>query len=111
MFSKFNAYNTHTPAHTHIHTQTRTHTHAHTHTHTHTHAHTQTYIYIPTHTHTHTCTESMVYDILLPNTATTAYATGLWKLSANRRSSEIQGTALSKCLQAWPVYIGPGLRV
>ena len=28
-----------------------------------------------------------------------------------RRSSEIQGTALGKCLQAWPVYIGPGLRV
>ena len=26
----------------------------------------------------------------------------------NRRSSEIQGTALGKCLQAWPVYIGPG---
>ena len=23
----------------------------------------------------------------------------------NRRSSEIQGTALGKCLQAWPVYI------
>ena len=22
----------------------------------------------------------------------------------NRRSSEIQGTALGKCLQAWPVY-------
>ena len=29
----------------------------------------------------------------------------------NRRSSEIQGTAIGKCLQAWPVYIGPGLRV
>ena len=29
----------------------------------------------------------------------------------NRRSSEIQGTALGKCLQAWPVHIGPGLRV
>ena len=23
----------------------------------------------------------------------------------NRRSSEIQGTALGKCLQVWPVYI------
>ena len=23
----------------------------------------------------------------------------------NRRSSEIQGTALGKCLQAWPIYI------
>ena len=23
----------------------------------------------------------------------------------NRRASEIQGTALGKCLQAWPVYI------
>ena len=30
---------------------------------------------------------------------------------ANRRSSEIQGTALSKCLQAWPVYTGPCLWV
>ena len=30
----------------------------------------------------------------------------------NRRSLKIQGTALSKCLQAWPVYnTGPGLRV
>ena len=31
----------------------------------------------------------------------------------NRRSSEIQGTALGKCLQAWPIYIyaGPSLRV
>ena len=28
----------------------------------------------------------------------------------NRRSSEIQGTALGKCLQAWPVYTGPCLR-
>ena len=28
----------------------------------------------------------------------------------NRRSSEIQGTALGKCLQAWPVYLGPCLR-
>ena len=32
-------------------------------------------------------------------------------VSVNRRSSEIQGTALGKCLQAWPVYIGPCLRV
>ena len=31
--------------------------------------------------------------------------------SGNRRSSEIQGTALSKCLQVWPVYTGPCLRV
>jgi len=31
---------------------------------------------------------------------------------ANRRSSEIHGTALGKYLQAWPVYtIGPCLRV
>ena len=29
----------------------------------------------------------------------------------NRRSSEIQGTALSKCLQAGPVYTGPCLQV
>ena len=29
----------------------------------------------------------------------------------NRRSLEIQGTALGKCLQAWPVYTGPCLRV
>ena len=29
----------------------------------------------------------------------------------NIRSSEIQGTALGKCLQAWPVYTGPCLRV
>ena len=29
----------------------------------------------------------------------------------NRRPSEIQGTALGKCLQAWPVYISPCLRV
>ena len=35
-----------------------------------------------------------------------------WKLfTLNRRSSEIQGTALGKCLQAWPVYTGPCLRV
>ena len=26
-------------------------------------------------------------------------------LFTNRRSSEIQGTVLGKCLQAWPVYI------
>ena len=26
-------------------------------------------------------------------------------ITTNRRSSEIQGTALDKCLQAWPVYI------
>ena len=25
-----------------------------------------------------------------------------YKLAANRRSSEIQGTAFGKCLQAWP---------
>ena len=25
--------------------------------------------------------------------------------SGNRRSLEIEGTALGKCLQAWPVYI------
>ena len=25
-------------------------------------------------------------------------------VQGNRRSSEIQGTALGKCLQAWPVY-------
>ena len=31
--------------------------------------------------------------------------------AGNRRSSEIQGTALSKCLQARPVYTGPCLRV
>ena len=32
--------------------------------------------------------------------------------SGNRRSLEIEGTALGKCLQAWPVYnTGPGLRV
>ena len=31
--------------------------------------------------------------------------------AVNRRSSEIQGTELSKCLQAWPVYAGPCLRV
>ena len=29
----------------------------------------------------------------------------------NRRSSEIQGTALGKCLQACPVNTGPCLRV
>ena len=34
----------------------------------------------------------------------------LFERNSNRRSSEIQGTALGKCLQAWPVYIGPGLR-
>ena len=27
------------------------------------------------------------------------------KQEVNRRSSEIQGTAFGKCLQAWPVYI------
>ena len=27
-----------------------------------------------------------------------------FQLISNRRSSEIQGTALGKCLQAWPVY-------
>ena len=32
-------------------------------------------------------------------------------LARNRRSSEIQGTALGKCLQAWPVYTGPCLQV
>ena len=33
-------------------------------------------------------------------------------VSCNRRSSEIQGTALGKCLRAWTcIYIGPGLRV
>ena len=26
-------------------------------------------------------------------------------IEQNRRSSEIQGTALGKCLQAWPIYI------
>ena len=32
-------------------------------------------------------------------------------VDVNRRSSEIQGTALGKCLQKWPVYTGPCLRV
>ena len=32
-------------------------------------------------------------------------------LALVRRSSEIQGTALGKCLQAWLVYTGPCLRV
>ena len=33
------------------------------------------------------------------------YTELFWGEGMNRRSSEIQGTALGKCLQAWPVYI------
>ena len=31
------------------------------------------------------------------------------EIVVNRRSSEMQGTALAKCLQAWPVYTGPSM--
>ena len=40
-----------------------------------------------------------------------AYISSVCQLAKNRRSSEIQVTALDKCLQACPVYTGPGLRV
>ena len=49
-------------------------------------------------------TDSELVKDLKQNETQSARAESTHK-GVNRRSSEIQGTALGKCLQAWPVYI------
>ena len=56
------------------------------------------------------CSQNMLSEAFwTPNTASSQFDEysqlgSRSKSSPNRRSSEIQGTALGKCLQAWPVY-------
>jgi len=51
-----------------------------------------------------------IYD-LVPKGVHQNRTKGVENKAHNRRSSEIQGGALGKCLQARPVYTGPCLQV
>ena len=78
---------------THARTRARARAHTHTHTHTHTRSHARTHAH--THTHARTHFRLIIFSRRIIPT---------FHWYSNRRSSEIQGTALGKCLRAWPVY-------